>query len=83
MSTALLSAIAPYGQDESSIFNGQSFSWLTKYASKWNNNPFGVEDLDDIKDIKQLVKTFYQSNVLATNASEDKPRVCPLLAINW
>ena len=31
-STALLCAIAPYGQDESSIFNGQSFAWLTKYA---------------------------------------------------
>ena len=48
-STALFCAIAPYGQDECSIFNGQSFAWLTKYASKRNINPFGIEDLDDIK----------------------------------
>jgi len=82
-STALLSAIAPFGQDESKIFNGQSFAWLAKYSSKRNIHPFGVEDLDDIKDIKQLLKTFYQSNVRATTSSEDKPRVCPLLAVNW
>ena len=82
-STALLCAIAPYGQDGSSIFSGQTFARLTKYASKININPFGIEDLDDIKDMKQLLKTFYQSNVRATNASEDKPRVCPLLAVNW
>ena len=29
------------------------------------------------------MKTFYQSNVRATNSSEDKPRVCLLLAVNW
>ena len=72
-STALLGAIAAYGQDESNIFNGQSFAWFSRYAFKRNINPFGIEDLDNNKDIKQLVKTFYQGNTRATNSSKDKP----------
>ena len=82
-STALLAAISLYGQDETRVFSGQSHAWLVKYASKRNINPFGVEDMDDIKELKLLLKTFFQSNVRATNATEDKPRICPILAANW
>lgn len=44
-STALLSAISPFGQDESKIFNGQSFAWLAQYSSKRNIHSFGIEDI--------------------------------------
>ena len=78
-STALLAAISLYG---SIFFSGQSPTWLVRYASKRNINPFDM-DVDDSKELKSLLNTFFQSNVRATNATEDKPRVCPILAANW
>ena len=65
-STALLSAIAPLGQDNSKIFNDQRFARLAKYSSNGNIHPFGVEDLNDIKEIKEEIK---QEDIL--------PEQCP------